>query len=37
MKVNILVTEYDVKLLDDRDETMKAISCDVYNDYSVKK
>jgi hypothetical protein len=37
MKVNILGTEYDVKLLDDRDETMKAMSCDGYTDYSVKK
>lgn len=37
MKVNILGTEYDVKLLDDRDETMKAMSCDGYTDCSVKK
>ena len=37
MKVNILGTEYDVELLDDRDETMKAMSCDGYTDYSVKK
>ena len=37
MKVNILGTEYDVKLLDDRDETMKAMSCGGYTDYSVKK
>lgn len=37
MKVNILGTEYDVKLLDDRDETMKAMSCSGYTDYSVKK
>lgn len=36
MKVNILGTEYDVELLD-RDETMKAMSCDGYTDYSVKK
>lgn len=37
MKVNILGTEYDVELLDDRDETTKAMSCDRYTDYSVKK
>lgn len=37
MKANILGTEYDVELLDDRDKTMKATSCDGYTDYSVKK
>ena len=37
MKVNILGTEYDVKLLDDRDETMKAMSCDGYTEKKKKK
>lgn len=36
MKINVLGTEYDVELLDERDETMKVMSCDGYTDNSIK-
>lgn len=35
-KVNVLGTEYEVELLDEQDETMKAMNCDGYTDYSIK-
>ncbi|MCI9092718.1 MAG: hypothetical protein HFF36_02870 [Coprobacillus sp.] len=37
MRVNVLGTEYDVELLEERDKTMKAMNCDGYVDNSVKE
>lgn len=37
MKVNVLGTEYDVKLLEERDETMQTVNCDGYTDFSSKE
>lgn len=36
MKINVLGTEYDVELLNDRDEAMKAMNCDGYTDNSIR-
>lgn len=36
IKINVLGTEYDVELLDERDETMKAMNCDGYTDNSIR-
>ena len=37
MKINVLGTEYDVDLLEERDETMQAMNCDGYVDDSIKE
>lgn len=37
MKINVLGTEYDVELLDERDETMKVVNADGYTDFSTKE
>ncbi len=37
MKINVLGTEYDVELLEERDETMQAMNCDGYVDDSIKE
>lgn len=37
MRVNVLGTEYNVELLEERDKTMKAMNCDGYVDTSVKE
>ena len=37
MKINVLGTKYDVELLEERDETMEAINCDGYTDFSSKE
>lgn len=37
MKVNVLGTEYDVEMLEERDETMKALNADGYTDFSTKE
>lgn len=37
MKVNVLGTDYDVELLEERDEAMEAMNCDGYTDNSVKQ
>lgn len=36
MKINVLGTEYDVEMLEERDETMKAMNCDGYTDNSIR-
>lgn len=36
MKVNVLGTEYDVNVLEEPDETMKAMNCDGYTDNSIR-
>ncbi len=37
MKINVLGTEYDIELLEQRDETMKEMNCDGYADCSIKE
>lgn len=37
MKINVLGTEYDIELLEERDETMNVMNCDGYVDNSVKE
>ena len=37
MKINVLGTEYDVEMLEERDETMKALNADGYTDISTKE
>lgn len=36
MKIDVLGTKYDVELLDERDESMKALNADGYTDFSIK-
>lgn len=37
MKINVLGTEYDVEMLEERDETMGTVNCDGYTDFSSKE